>query len=657
MGKIELKDFLKFKSLLGLKSNKSKTMMAFCVSSVDEEKNEYTFDLYTHDGTKTKKVANLKNKNSFLFEDDDNLLISFAKTKKDEKRFTDGYTLYYRYSIKENTLKLAYEFPFSTSIIKVLEDKLLLQSSLRVSEHALYEDISVDRKTYKEQLNKDSLYVVTERLPFYFNGRGFTEGLFGQILVYSIKSKTYQNLFEKTDNVSLVNFSNDETKAFFMLNNTNVAQLTNKLYEIDFNTYEVKTLYDQLDLAISNVFELKDKFVVFATDMKKIGLNQNPDVYELKNGVMSKRVTYGKSVGNSVGTDVRYGGSKSDIIFNDRYYFVTTIDDHNEINTLDSDFNVKVVFVANGSIDGLTLINNEFYAISLYKQKLQELYLLDINNQKLIQKTRYNQNSLKGKHVFKPKVLTFKKNGVVIKGFVLLPKDYDGKKKFKAVLDIHGGPKTVYGQVYYHEMQYWASLGYVVFFLNPRGSDGKGDEFCDIFGKYGTIDYDDIMEFTDRVIKKYDCIDESNIFVTGGSYGGFMTNWIVSQTNRFKAAATQRSISNWISFYGTSDIGFYFVKDQTKGHPTKNFDLLWQQSPMKYASDVKTPLLFIHSDEDYRCPIEQALQFYAVIKENNIDTKFVWFKGENHELSRGGKPQARVKRLEEITSWFLKHSN
>ena len=164
------------------------------------------------------------------------------------------------------------------------------------------------------------------------------------------------------------------------------------------------------------------------------------------------------------------------------------------------------------------------------------------------------------------------------------------------------------------------------------------------------------MNFTDKVLKKYTKIDPNHVFVTGGSYGGFMTNWIVSHTDRFKAAATQRSISNWISFYGTSDIGFYFVKDQTKGHPTFSTDKLWEQSPIKYADQVKTPLLFIHSDEDYRCPIEQALQFYTILKENGIDTRFAWFKGENHDLSRSGRPQSRVKRLEEITNWFDKYS-
>ena len=163
------------------------------------------------------------------------------------------------------------------------------------------------------------------------------------------------------------------------------------------------------------------------------------------------------------------------------------------------------------------------------------------------------------------------------------------------------------------------------------------------------------MAFTDLIVKKHPSIDQTRMYVTGGSYGGFMTNWIVGQTDRFKAAATQRSISNWLAFHGTSDIGFYFSQDQTAGHPNTDTSKLWDQSPIKYALNVKTPLLFIHSDLDYRCPIEQAMEFYTILKQNGLETKLVWFKGETHELSRSGKPQARIKRLTEITQWFNQH--
>lgn len=656
MNQIELKDFLKFKSISNLKTNQEKTYLAYTVSKMDVEKNQYTFELFVYDGKNTKKIANLGTRNQFVFENETQLLISFEKNKKDEKKFKDGKTVYYRYDILNQSFELAYEFCLRTSIIKVYEEVLILSSQLRIGDHGCYEDKDFDQKKYQETLKKEQNFVLTEKLPFFFNGRGFTEGLYSQVLSYDIKSKTLRNLFQKDDQISILGFSADDDSFYFTNEKSDITSLTEKLYQYDLKTSTTKTIYDQNDLSISRVIELDGKLVVFASDMMDHGLNQNPDIYVYENQTLVKKRHFRQSLGNSIGSDVRYGGSKLDVVIGNQYYFVVTIDDHSEIYQLDSSMDLNVIYKAKGSIDGLTYFMDKFYMVGLCKQRLQELYELDTISNKYIQKTRFNQSSLRGKYIAKPQLLSFKKNGITIKGYVLLPRDYDKKEKVKAILDIHGGPKTVYGSVYYHEMQYWANLGYVVFFCNPRGSDGKGDEFSDIFGKYGTIDYEDIINFTDKVLKKYTKIDPNQMFVTGGSYGGFMTNWIVSHTDRFKAAATQRSISNWISFYGTSDIGFYFVKDQTKGHPTLSTDKLWEQSPIKYADQVKTPLLFIHSDEDYRCPIEQALQFYTILKENGIDTRFAWFKGENHDLSRSGRPQSRVKRLEEITKWFEKYS-
>ena len=196
---------------------------------------------------------------------------------------------------------------------------------------------------------------------------------------------------------------------------------------------------------------------------------------------------------------------------------------------------------------------------------------------------------------------------------------------------------------------------YFVIYCNPTGSDGRGRKFADIRGKYGSIDYLDIMNFVDECIRLYPQMDKNHLYETGGSYGGFMTNWIIGHTNRFKACASQRSISNWLSFYGTSDIGVLFACDQNEADLWKDTAKMWNSSPLKYAVNVKTPTLFIHSNEDYRCPMEQGMQMYTALISNKIDAKLVYFKGENHELSRSGKPSHRLKRLNEITNWFKNH--
>lgn len=198
-------------------------------------------------------------------------------------------------------------------------------------------------------------------------------------------------------------------------------------------------------------------------------------------------------------------------------------------------------------------------------------------------------------------------------------------------------------------------MGYFVFFCNPRGSEGKGNAFADIRGIYGTIDYEDIMKFTDIVLEKYTNIDKDRVGVTGGSYGGFMVNWIIGHTDRFKCAASQRSISNWIDDFGTTDIGYYFNPDELGGDVCSGFDKLWEQSPLKYANNAKTHTLFIHSEEDYRCYQSQAFQMFTALKYYGIESRICLFKGENHELSRSGKPKHRLRRLKEITDWFEKY--
>ena len=163
------------------------------------------------------------------------------------------------------------------------------------------------------------------------------------------------------------------------------------------------------------------------------------------------------------------------------------------------------------------------------------------------------------------------------------------------------------------------------------------------------------MAFCDKALETYPDMDERNVFETGGSYGGFMTNWIIGHTDRFAACVSQRSISNWISFYGISDIGVDFGGDQCQGTPWSDPEKLWWHSPLKYADRCVTPTLFIHAYEDYRCPIDQGYQMFTGLIAHGVESKMVLFKGENHELSRSGKPLHRIRRLEEITRWFEQH--
>ncbi len=295
--------------------------------------------------------------------------------------------------------------------------------------------------------------------------------------------------------------------------------------------------------------------------------------------------------------------------------------------------------------------------IGFYQQNRSEIYLVH-NPEKLQRLTYFNSQNLSTVKPL-PLTITSRFDREAVNGYVLLPPDFrqEARASYPLILDIHGGPKTVYGSTYYHEMQVWANLGFVVCCTNPHGSDGRGNKFADIRRAYGQQDYDDLMDFLDAVLKTYPQIDSKRLGVTGGSYGGFMTNWIITHTKRFQAACTQRSISNWLSFCGTSDIGYLFATDQNK---VKDFSLedqktLWEHSPLHYINNAVTPTLIIHSDADYRCPYEQGMQLHTALTALGVPNKLCVFHEENHELSRSGRIKAREQRLNLITHWFLQY--
>lgn len=654
MKQIPLDHFLNYKFLSNLKAI-DKKKLSFVVGNANYEKNNYSYELFEFED-KSKKVFSFLDRPGFIYESENTFLFNFEKTKDEKKLKKEMNTIYYRYFLDTKKRELAYKFDFPVSIVEVLEDKLILKANLNDTELSLRGRDEESRKEVLKKLEIAKNFEVIDQLPYYFNGEGFVANKTSYLFVYDLKDNSYSTL--NYQGVSVGGYKLDDKKENLYYIATTKApkmKLTNQVYKYNLETKTLDVIYDGDEFSISSLFFVGGELVVYATNGDKIGMNQNRSFYKVKNNSLKLLTTFPTSLGNSVGSDCRLGGSPTSVNYKDKLLFTTTVDDHSELYLLDKSGKTEQVFMADGSIDAVEVVNDKVYVVMMYKQKLQELYELDLDSKKLKQLTRFNNKVLNGYYVAKPKTVVVKKKTHEVKGFVLLPKDFDKNKKYPAILNIHGGPKTVYGKVFVHEMQMWANLGYLVMFANPRGSDGKGDEFSDIRGKYGTIDYDDLMDFTDKVLKSYKQIDEKRVFVTGGSYGGFMTNWIVGQTNRFRAAATQRSISNWLTFYPTADIGFYFAGDQTGGDPVNNMEKLWDQSPLKFVDKVTTPLLFIHSDKDYRCPMEQAMQFYGLLKDRGHKTKLVWFKDETHELSRSGRPQGRVKRLNEITSWFEEH--
>ena len=240
----------------------------------------------------------------------------------------------------------------------------------------------------------------------------------------------------------------------------------------------------------------------------------------------------------------------------------------------------------------------------------------------------------------------------------------EGRKegqRYPLALEIHGGPAAQYGYAFFHEFQLLAAQGYGVLYTNPRGSTGRGAAFTvSNRARWGEEDFRDIMAGVDAAIAANAWIDPARLGVLGGSYGGFMTNWIVSHdaevgNPRFKAAVTMRCVSNLFSFFGTSDIGFTFLESQFETEPWENLDLLLRHSPITHAHKIHTPLLILHAEADYRCPIEQGEQMFITLKKLGRTTEFVRFPDEDHNLSRNGKPAHRFERLAHIVRWFERY--
>jgi dipeptidyl aminopeptidase/acylaminoacyl peptidase len=243
-------------------------------------------------------------------------------------------------------------------------------------------------------------------------------------------------------------------------------------------------------------------------------------------------------------------------------------------------------------------------------------------------------------------------DGTSVQGWLIKPRNWTSGQQYPLILSIHGGPHGMFGYAFSPTFQAYAAAGYAVLFINPRGSSGYGQSFSDgTLNQWGGGDYRDLMTGLDYVLKNNTWIDPGRLGVTGGSYGGFMTNWIITQTPRFRAAVASASVSNLVSFYSTS-LYQDLVHAEFSGFPWDNYELLWQWSPIRYVKQVQTPTLFIHGERDNDVHITQAEEMYMALRRRGVDTVFVRYPREGHGLN---EPQHRVDALERTIAWFDKY--
>ncbi|MDQ5858654.1 MAG: S9 family peptidase, partial [Acidobacteriota bacterium] len=285
-----------------------------------------------------------------------------------------------------------------------------------------------------------------------------------------------------------------------------------------------------------------------------------------------------------------------------------------------------------------------------------DVYLLDAATRKLTRLTRVNEALFSQLDLPEPEEIWYDSfDGKKINGWIVKPPGFQAGKKYPFIVQIHGGPHTAYGHIFTHEFLWMAAKGYVVLYTNPRGSTSYGQDFANVIQyRYPGDDYKDIMAGVDEVLKR-GYVDEKKLGVTGGSGGGLLTNWTVTQTDRFAAAVSQRSVADWTSFWYSADFTL-FTPSWFRKNPYQDPEEFRARSPLSYVRKITTPILFVEGEEDWRTPLWQGgAAMFRALKAEKKPTVMVTFPGENHELSRSGMPSHRVERLRHIVNWFDKY--
>lgn len=535
----------------------------------------------------------------------------------------------------------------------------------------IYFDAPVkEGKTFTDKEKKDEKKlpepVRVTKMKYKADGVGLLpQDSYRQIGVIDIASGDVSQFTEGSYQHSLQAVSHDGKKMVIGVNRAENLdfEFRQPLYLVDVETKEETVIVDEIGYYGGARFSFDDHYVAFVGSDRTYqnATHGHLYVYDTRRG---NRINLTESVDAPVGdytvADHQQGASAPSVVWtkdNQLYFQLSTMGDVRlYFGTLEGE--LYPATPENEHVYGYDVNRDGDFALLAVSDLTHpgEIYKQTIATGERQALTSFNKQFLDEVELIQPEQIVFKgEKDWDVHGWLMKPYGYEEGKKYPLIVDIHGGPHAMFANTYFHEMQLLSAQGWGVLYINPRGSHGYNQQFVDaVRGDYGGGDFTDIMDAVDYVLAEEQWIDEQRLGVTGGSYGGFMTNWIVGHTDRFKAAVTQRSICNWISFFGVSDIGYYFSEWQIAAD-MKDVDTLWKHSPLKYAENVKTPLLILHSEKDFRCPIEQAEQLYITLKSMGKETEFVRFPDADHNLSRTGKPNLRVERLNEITGWFEKY--
>ena len=348
---------------------------------------------------------------------------------------------------------------------------------------------------------------------------------------------------------------------------------------------------------------------------------------------------------------------------NDIYF---TVEDagRTHIYRVSSDGNEKPEPVVTGvlQVTAFDVTSETMAFVATEPALLPDLFVMDGDNPGRI--TDYGDKFASKTHLAKPTRFTaISADGSEVEAWCMKPTEFTEGKKYPMLLNIHGGPFTQYGDRFFDEFQVYAGAGYAVVYSNPRGSSGyseawgraiRGPKAPDPGSGWGGVDYEDLMAVTDEALKRFDFIDGDRLGVMGGSYGGFMTSWMIGHTDRFKAACSERAVNNHLTMCWTSDIGPFFKSYFGPSYLEDPEEYL-RMSPIRYVESIHTPVLILHSENDLRCPISQAEELFTALRILEREVEFFRFPGESHELSRAGSPKHREERFRILLDWFDRH--
>ncbi len=641
MRHVQHDDLLRFKFLSRPTFSPDGSEIAYVVSSANLDKNGYDSDIWFYNlKTGEDRLLTGTHSEKFFAWSLDGSEIIYASGRAVPAK---GHTQFYAQRTDGSAARKLFEIDKSASSIADLGGGKYLVTA-------------VFEPHYDNPEGAD--YLVIEQLPFTSNGKGFICQRRTALAVYDTADGSFTRLTPEHMDVMRCKLDDSRKSALFTaVDYVDVKPSTNALYELDLASGSIRCLSSGITFGFDNFGRADGQIIVSGSDHKTGGVNQNIKFFRLAGGKLECLTPdLDSSLRNSVGSDCRYNSADQEGDFaadGERLIYCATDRFRSHLYALNRDGSSAELTHELDTIDGWDWKNGAAAIVGFRGLNLQELFLYKDGTERRL--TVHNDKVFDGVELSVPQHITYENDGWELDGWFMKPAGFTEGRKYPTILHIHGGPKSAFGGNYFHEMQCWAARGYAVIYCNPRGGDGRPGGFDDIRGYYGIKDYSDIMKFVKECAERLPFIDEKRVGVTGGSYGGYMTNWIITQTDYFKAACAQRPISNWVSKYGCCDIGYYYVEDQHGGRPWDHPEQAWQESPLKHAANVKTPLLLIQSQEDFRCERDQSFQMFTALKVLGVECRMCLFNGENHELSRSGRPRNRLARLREICSWFDSH--